>query len=263
VLRTRLHIGTAYFQNGRLDDAVTAIQAVLDDVARAKLESGELLAVAHVNLAAIHGTAGRHAEGLVHAERGVAIYREVMGSDNPQLISALITLGASQARTGQLGPARATFEEAVALGRATQGDDAHLATVLLNLAILDLDDGDAATSLRHADEAVKMLEATVGEQHVELSRGHLRRSNALRALGDLAGATQAARRALATIPASGPASDRAEAFASMGLAERLAEQGEVAEARDLALRALAAHERLGDEEEAAKVRAWLEQHGAG
>jgi eukaryotic-like serine/threonine-protein kinase len=185
VLATRFHLASAAVEHGRIDEAVGALEAVLEDARRSMGEGSTLVGVIHGNLAVAHTQAGRLAEAIEHGERCVTVLRGALGDDSPQLLAPMMNLAETYALHGQPDRARTLLDDAVTLGRATLGDGADLGGVLVSLAELLLAAGDAAAALEHAREGVDMLVRAIDRpEHPEISRGHRVVDEARRALGE-------------------------------------------------------------------------------
>lgn len=254
VLATRFHVATSEISRGHLDRAIEDLQAVLHDVGRSLGYRSVLAGMIHGNLNIAHTRAGHEAEALEHAERSVEILREALDPEDPKLLAPLMNLGATYTRYGRFDLARATFEQTIALGRATVGGGADLGSALLDLANLDVHHGDPADGLRRANEAIPMLELAIDQPtHHELSRAHGVVSDAQRTLGDLAAAEAAAQRSRDRAPPGSPS----RMLAQFTLAQLAAERGRPEDAREHGLQAVALAEALGDSTKVELYRQWL------
>ena len=259
LLRNRLHRGLGHWQAGDSQRARVLLQGVVDDAARVLGEHSELVAAASLNLAAVVGTAGDHAQALRHIERGRAAYEAILPEDHPQLVLVLTSQGAAQNATGEPEKARASFEEAVRISRRNGARGVHLASVLINLASTDRSIGQPKDAAARAQEAYDILERHSEPGHPDRARALWVLGEAQRDLGDPLEAAATLRRALDEAPESGRAADDLVADVGFVLAQLLAEEGRLDEATALAEASVLAHERLDELDGAQRVRRWLQQ----
>jgi eukaryotic-like serine/threonine-protein kinase len=200
VLITRFHMASATVEHGRHDEGIAALEAVLADVAASMGEDSGLVGAIHGNLMIAHTQAGHEAEAIAHGEHSLAVLRRSLGEESPQLVIPMMNLAEVYARQ-RPAQAIALLEQALALGRTTIGEGADVGAVQLTLAEVELRTGDAAAALKHASEAVGILERAFQQPvHPEIALGHRVVSEAHRALGDDEAADAAMRRAQASTP---------------------------------------------------------------
>ena len=189
-------------------------------------ESGVLynnLAVARFDAGEVEG-----ARAAFMAARSV--WEESGLERSPDALNTLNNAGAVEVAAGRTAEAEALLAQALALREQLYGDSAATAALVSNLGKLRLQIGQAAAAAELLQRAAVMAEryAGVGSLHHVAALGGL--SEARIALGDLAGAEQAALEASGSLPADAHANGAGVAMATLGLARVRAAQGNADEA---------------------------------
>jgi len=151
-----------------------------------RLGEGEGLRAAAlaVNRGWLHRVRGELDLAIADGEHALAIRREVLGEDHPDVATALNTLANAHFNRGDHDRAEQLFAAASSIYERTLGPDhPDTATVILNLGNVARGRGDLAEAGRQFRRALEIFRATLGDEHpdvalaltnigaVELSRG--------------------------------------------------------------------------------------------
>lgn len=189
--KARWLLGVCLAASGRYGDAL----AILAPLAAAPQRGDRWASFAASTTASIHRQLGRYAVAREFDRSAVAAAEFIPPNDLEPLADALLGLAADAVGDGDVDAARATWER---IAPRTEAPDApwrpqvRTAWVAAEIALLS-EDADAA--LAAADDAVKIAEEARAPRHH--AKSLVFRAVALRERGDLAGAAEAARRALA------------------------------------------------------------------
>ena len=207
---------------------------------------------------------GKGAESTtrVLAERSLELKEKHLGAVRPDLTWSLVNLGDSCVDTGEYGRAIALLERAVAL--TTTGNDgsesASLAESLDHLGVALTAAGRYAEALRVLERSLKIKESLPGGDDVGVARTLEAIGRALQRKGDYSQAGESLRRA-AQIQERADALHPAYAGILNALSLQLLFEGNLPEARETALRALAVGERSAssrspDNRQVAEIPGW-------
>ncbi len=180
LLVTRVHINRTYrlLGDARYGEALATARLAVSSAGAAGHVN--LLTIATCNEARALARLGRYDEALERYERVTRMFHR-LGSRRAAF--PLVLLGEVHARRGWCEQARAAFEEAVQVARAS-GDDQALALALAGLARVLVPE-DPAAAAAHADEAVARaardtrVPALLGQGWVAARQGDLPRAAAL------------------------------------------------------------------------------------
>jgi non-specific serine/threonine protein kinase/serine/threonine-protein kinase len=131
-----------------------------------------LLAEAHANLGFSLGLSARNRESIDEFTRAIAVYRALGRGDSEDVAGALAGIANAQMRSGLLREAQASFAQAIAMHRRSNGPSTWLAETLVHAAQLEDTLGHAADAQRLLDEAAPILERQSqagSQQHVLLT----------------------------------------------------------------------------------------------
>ena len=181
---------------------------------------------------------GRYEEARAYFEQSLALGRAI--GDRTGVGTVLGNLGVTAMDTGDLAGGRAYFEEALAIARET-GDTVGVNVWLLNLAFVAATEGDKATALAYYDEAARGFEtagdrSSLGYVFNGIGRVQLEAGQPAAAIPSLRAAI-ALRQELAQ--------PHLLAESRLLLAETLADNGDLSEARELLELALPVLETTG------------------
>ncbi|MBL9101406.1 MAG: tetratricopeptide repeat protein [Myxococcales bacterium] len=244
--RARLHekLGMVLSERGRVAEAI----ALLDQAAR-EVEavhgdrSTRLFSVLNTR-GTVHAMQGDFERALADYERALAICKQHMGPEHPDVASILQNIGLLQKDRGELAAARENLERSLAIRRQALGElDPDTATSLLNMGTLlrDMEAYDVAAE--HFEAALKVFRVSGSPLDTALTLYNLGIVFHLR--GDFERALPPYREALVLREREfGP--DHGEvAYPLTGLGTALAELRRGAEARPFLERALAIRGREG------------------
>jgi len=151
------------------------------------------------------------------------------------------------------------FQQAIAAAKKAYGErHGHVAMAMNNLASLQSDMGDHEAALRSYQDALPILEASFGKDHIYCSYPLLGIANELAELHRAREAVAPLERSIALRTAGGNPQLLAEArFMHADVLAALGDQtGALADARA----ALAGFEAVKSQDDVARVRAWLAKH---
>ncbi len=243
VALTRDHPDPMPFETADAERLVETLEGVLGlpDAARRRLAAADSLAVAGQEL----WKANRFAEGMASAERELALRREILGDDHPEVATAVNNLAALLHSQGELDRAEGLYLEALEKKRRFQGDGhPDVAFTLNNLASLRHAKGDYAGAAELIREALDLLSGIFGEEDPRATASLLNLAAVLKAQGKYADAEPLYRRTLA-IRREDLGDEHRDIAESMGaLASVLTARGDYASAEPLYREALAMRRRL-------------------
>jgi tetratricopeptide (TPR) repeat protein len=141
---------------------------------------------------------GQYGQARPIAEQALAVTKEALGQDAPEVAGRCNTLGSVLEALGDLEGARAQLERALAIGEAALGPNhPHVATYRNDLGRVLRDLGHLEGARAQLERALAISEAALGPNHPHAA---IRRNNlgsVLQDLGDLEGARAQYERALA------------------------------------------------------------------
>jgi serine/threonine-protein kinase len=109
---------------------------------------------------------GRYDEALSEAKASADIYERILGSQHPDVGSALITLGTTQYHMAHYAEAEATLRRGVAIARNSLGNNPATASAMNNLGLLLMDWHGADEAEKILTEATQMDTTLLGPSHV-------------------------------------------------------------------------------------------------
>jgi serine/threonine protein kinase/tetratricopeptide (TPR) repeat protein len=154
----------------------------------------------HESLGMVESARLRYAEANDHLERAVAIKRERLGADHPEVGLALNSLGTVQMHLGGPDAATPLWTEALQILEAALGDShPDLGVVLSNLAQVAFIRGDFVTARTLIERSIALARAEYGPDHPNVARALGNLGTVLKAAGDLDGAAAALREAITAL----------------------------------------------------------------
>lgn len=212
-----------------------------DDLARRRLPEDHPDAASMVVLRALtHLSTRRYDEARAAGEEGLRRARALHpdGIPHPRLFEALVVSGRALAESGELDRGVARIAEAVRMGRAMYGDDdMPLALSYQNLALYQLESGDAPAAETAARRAVAALAQAMPPDALPLATTRATWGAALLAAGRTADALAELDTARQALERGAPAASDAAVMAAVNAALALARlgRGDEAGARLVAL----------------------------
>jgi CHAT domain-containing protein/Tfp pilus assembly protein PilF len=222
---------------------VEALGHVLDlpDSDRRQLAVADSLALAGRRLF----DAGRYADGIVSSERGLAIRREILGEDHPEVATATNFLGVLLLKQGDFDRSEEHFLEALEKTRRLHGEEHHQFIIVLNnLAAVRREKGDLVGAEESFSEVLDVFASIFGEEDLRTMSVLLNLASVLKGQGKYAEAEAHYRRALAIRQKVLGREHRDVAKSMRALASILRKQGDYASAEPLYREALAITRRL-------------------
>src|SRR5215217_5284162 len=117
------------------------------------------------NLASLHRVRGRREEALAASERAVELARKLYTGNDPELGTAMLTMGHVLYEFERHSEGLRYLLEAEAVYRKTYGPEhPYLATVLSNLAVFSVRLGDHESALKYGRESLKINARVYGEE---------------------------------------------------------------------------------------------------
>jgi tetratricopeptide (TPR) repeat protein len=170
---------------GRLDDAQRHYDDVYDLLRSSPdPDPGDLAGLFH-NLAGLAHSRGDAADGILWAQRGIALRAEMGDAARLDLARDLGGLGALQHLAGQIEPARDSYARAHGETVAMLGPDhPEVGVLLANRAALESDAGNTSEALATYERALALLTAALGADHDEVRTIAEHRSMLARTLPD-------------------------------------------------------------------------------
>lgn len=166
-------LGVTYKFAGRLEDAQRCYDEVYDLLRASPATTPDDLAGLFHNLAGLAHSRGDAASGILWAQRGITIRRQIGNEDSLDLARDHGGLGALQHLAGRLDEARDSYALAEAATTAALGPDHHEVAILLaNRAALESDAGDPAGAVELYRRALTLLAAALGGDHHEVAFVH-------------------------------------------------------------------------------------------
>lgn len=224
----------------RLVDTLEDVNALSEDL-RTRLATADSLARGAESL----WEGGHFSEGARSVERELAIRREVLGDDHPEVATAVNNLAALLHSQGELDRAEPLYLEALEMKRRLLGaEHPDVAFTLNNLASLRHARGDYTGAAEFLREALGLLSGIFGDEHPLATASLLNLAAVLKTQGRYAEAEPLYRRAL-EIRREVLGREHRDVAESMGaLASVLTARGDYASAEPLYREALAMRRRL-------------------
>ncbi|MFY2564315.1 tetratricopeptide repeat protein [Corallococcus terminator] len=117
------------------------------------------------NLASLHRVRGRREEALAASERAVELARKLYTENEPELGTALLTMGHALYEFERHSEGLRYLLAAEAVYRKTHGPEhPYLATVLSNMAVFSVRLGDHESALKYGRESLKINARVYGEE---------------------------------------------------------------------------------------------------
>jgi tetratricopeptide (TPR) repeat protein len=182
------------------------------------------------NLAMLMAETDRHGEAAPLLTSAAATLRQQLGPDHPRVASIEIEQALALRAAGNLMEADSILGDAVAILRRHPDELADLATALLYLGKVRVEQGDTDSGEPAIREALDIRRGLFGDKHPTVANALDGIGELMQARGDYAGAENAYRKALATRRTLFPA-DHADVGVSLeNLGIVLQKQGQGAEA---------------------------------
>ncbi len=261
VLESREMLGVALQGQGKLDEARTHLQAVLDIRERTLGPDHPLLASLIGNLGLILSDQGKHAEAEAAYARCLTLLRKGFGDKHQVVVTARLNLSNAQRRQGKLDDADENLGAAISLAEELFADSARMAGLLLSRARLRLEQKRPEEALADAERGEAMYTKAYDAKYPRVSDALLSQARALLDLGRLDEAEAKAVHAdeLRMGDPDAAAGYRAESKFEIARV-RYAKGTDRAAARTLATEARAMLGESPDPADLAEIDAWLEDH---
>ncbi len=189
---------------------------------------------------------GRYAEAIPLAERVLAIRKEVLGPDHPDVAVTLNSLALLYQNTSDYSQAESLFRRSLSIDEKVFGKDhPNLAIVYGNLATLYYDIGDYDQSEGFMKKALELREKAFGKVHPDVALTLHNLARLFQAKGDDVRAEQFCRQALEIYKKVRPPDHPDIARSLDTLAELYRARGDFAHAEPLYQESLAIYEKWG------------------
>jgi serine/threonine-protein kinase len=182
--QTRHNLSGLLRAEGKVHEALAQSEAALVILEKSVGPSHPHVARASLNAATCLMDLHREDEALQHARRALDIWRG-LGPDHPDTALALRVIGQVLVRQRRFSAAREAFEQAAAVMERNHREDSPvLASILVELARIDLSTGQPRQAFQRAERARGIAEATLGPDHPHTGDACLAEGRARLALGD-------------------------------------------------------------------------------
>ncbi len=202
----RIHGLSLYYQDD-YQQADAFFQTAIDIYQQTEDTDWGGLARAYDQMAMVQGNIADEQSALEYYNLALATYREHQLDDPDQLISILTNIGVANMQQGKYAEADPYFLEAIKLGRESGTSDAYMAVMLSNRAGVQKNLGHTDAATANYEEAVQMLERSLGPTHPETITSQTSLANHYRQVGDLGSAAATIRKAVAAAETSLPEVD--------------------------------------------------------
>ena len=186
---------------------------------------------------------GTFEEGKSHFEHSLALKRQLLGSEHPDVAGAYNSLANVLSGQGDLKQAMEYHERALAIRQQTLGPQhPDVATSYNDLAIVLSDKGDLKEAKEYHERALAIRQQTLGPQHPDVASSYNNLATVLSDQGDLTQAKEYHQLALAVMEETlGPQHpDVAASYNNLAIVLR--DQGDLKQAKEYHKRALAIRE---------------------
>ncbi|MCP3140969.1 serine/threonine-protein kinase [Pyxidicoccus sp. QH1ED-7-1] len=201
------------------------------------------------NLVSLHRARGRPAEALVEAQRALELARKLYTAEDPELATALLSVGQTLGMLGRHEEGLPFLREAETIYGGTYGPEhPNLAVVLDILAVHEVQAGNPASALEYGRKALAIFRRVHGDEHLMTASTHHNLGGFLLELGRAEESLQAFGHAARIREKELGPGDAKLAASLSGMGRALAKQGRYREAAEHHQRALAIREKaLGPE----------------
>ena len=190
-----VHLLEALSAGQRFDDLAAQLAVSLPVLTDVLGPDDPRIASAYHRQAVVELTRGRLDDAQAWAEKALALHERRYGPDDWHVDDELLLLGEVANQRGDRAGAAASWSRALANAERRGGEGG--AEALFNLAMLDLQAGDAPSALARASRALAILEASIGAESPHLVMGLEILAEAERAVGRLPDARAHLERAIA------------------------------------------------------------------
>ncbi len=233
------NLGLVLQRQGELEEAERVYRRALGLQERTSGADSIVVAGALDNLASAVREAGRPAEALPIASRGLAILERILG-EHRRVATALNTLGGVAADGGDYALARSYYERAIAIYEKVLGPEhPETAFPIHNLGHCYLETGEPERALPLYERALAIRLESLGSEHIDVAGSLRALAGARAAMGELEAALELYARSLATYRKSVPPDHPRISETLLRHGRLLAEHGRCAAARPLLEEALA------------------------
>ena len=254
-------LGVALQGQGKLDEAQSHLQAVLEIRERTVGPDHPLLASLIGNLGLILSDQGKHAEAEAAYARCLALLRKGFGEEHQVIVTARLNLSNAQRRQGKLDEADENLGAAITLAEKLFPDSSRMAGLLLARARLRLEQKRPEDALADAERGQAMYTRAYDAKYPRVSDALLSQARALLDLGRIDDAEAKAVQADHMRADDPDASEGDRAESKFELARvRYAKGTDRAAARTLATDARAMLGDSPDPADLAEIDGWLKSH---
>lgn len=190
---------------GRLDDAIETQREVAEIYRMVLGPNHAYYALALINLSSAYNRGGRLEEAEATAQAAVERHEAIFPGDHPNKASAYYELAAAQSALGRYAEAEANFRSVLEVDTANLGaEHPYVFSDLEQISVALKNQGklDAAAKLQR--EALAGRLRVLGPEHPDTASAWLNLSGVLGLLGDNAGSTAAAERAVEILRGEDP-----------------------------------------------------------
>ncbi|MFO8074172.1 MAG: tetratricopeptide repeat protein [Polyangia bacterium] len=194
---TRMTVGHALVELGRLDEAEKRFDAALELAGRRLAGTHRIAANLHNEIGYVQLYRGEAKKALEHFERGLSIAEELAGDKSALAATLKDSAGEATCALGDCEKALEMHREALELMRAKRPESrGSIAWVIDNIGVAELRLGRRADAQERFDEAAEALERIHGASHPLLARVLRHRAETELAAGEEERACETLHRAL-------------------------------------------------------------------
>lgn len=162
-------LGITWKYAAQYDKSAEAYACVLDRLERDPETDPLQYAALFHNLGGLDHARGRPENGIILAERGLALRREVRGPDHPEVAADLNALGALYHLADRYQDAGDAYHQALTVFETAFGPDHYeVGMTIANLAVLAADEGRLDQAITYGQRCLTILRAVLGNDHPDI-----------------------------------------------------------------------------------------------
>lgn len=152
-------LGNAHYEQNHFERARVLFEHALDILTAENSETNFSIALLHNNLGALWDATGQPEKGLAHYREALAFYRSEYGSDHPDVLSILLSMGIAKQNLGDSTSAMDFYKEALAIGMMRRSGDVafEASEVQLEMGNLCRAWGDWDGALVHIQSGMELI----------------------------------------------------------------------------------------------------------
>mmetsp|Transcript_19232 Transcript_19232/g.43801 ORF Transcript_19232/g.43801 Transcript_19232/m.43801 type:complete len:252 (+) Transcript_19232:357-1112(+) len=121
------------------------------------------------NIANIHSVYGAYDDAHVALVECLDVQEELVGDSHPCIADTLFNLGVVQTKLADTDSAIKHFQDALIVARTVMGDSTNVVHILEQISTLQVQRGNYGEGLNYMKEALQILRALLGDDHVNVA----------------------------------------------------------------------------------------------